>query len=270
MKLKIVDAIMYDAPHLVNNLGGTAWVGHIPFSFWLVAYLKPKILVELGTHGGASYFSFCDSILANKLSTSAYAVDNWKGDQNTGGYGADVFLSVNEYNENNFKKFSKLLKIDFDQAVSEFEDQSIDLLHLDGCHSYKAISHDFRTWLPKLAKNSIVLFHDTHEDRSEFGVKKFWNELKKDNPENCFEFDHCGGLGVYLTNLNSRQNSFSENFKANFELSSNIFSVYGKYLYHKITKRHSKLELSIQQIKEILTEIKLRDPILAGKLKNLL
>ena len=44
MKLKILDAIMYDAPHLVNNLGGTAWVGHIPFSFWLVAYLKPKTI----------------------------------------------------------------------------------------------------------------------------------------------------------------------------------------------------------------------------------
>src|SRR6185437_16416063 len=39
-----------------------AWDGHIPFAFWCVEQWKPRILVELGTHAGTSYFAFCQSI----------------------------------------------------------------------------------------------------------------------------------------------------------------------------------------------------------------
>ena len=58
----------------------SAWIGHIPFASWLITELKPKIFVELGTHTGASFLAFCQSIAENSLSTKAYAVDVWKGD----------------------------------------------------------------------------------------------------------------------------------------------------------------------------------------------
>ena len=32
----------------------TSWVPHIPFAFWLVDALRPRTVVELGTHTGNS------------------------------------------------------------------------------------------------------------------------------------------------------------------------------------------------------------------------
>ncbi|WP_342479224.1 class I SAM-dependent methyltransferase [Paenibacillus sp. FSL H7-0350] len=65
---------------------------------------------------------------------------------------------------------ASLLRMTFDEAVGTFEDNSIDLLHIDGLHTYEAIKHDYECWLPKLADNSVVLFHDITVRMDDFGV----------------------------------------------------------------------------------------------------
>ncbi|RMG22365.1 MAG: glycosyltransferase [Methanobacteriota archaeon] len=173
-----------------------SWVGHIPFASWIINELKPKIFVELGTHSGNSYFAFCQSIQENNLSTRAYAVDTWQGDEHAGFYGEEVFKGVNSYNKEHYNEFSTLLRMTFDEAVNEFQDGSIDLLHIDGLHTYAAVKHDFETWLPKLSSRAVVLFHDTVVKERGFGVYKFWDEVKGQYPG--FNFEHSHGLGVLL------------------------------------------------------------------------
>ena len=57
-----------------------SWVGHLPFAAWVINEVKPKIFVELGTHTGNSYFSFCQSVDESRLATNCYAVDTWQGE----------------------------------------------------------------------------------------------------------------------------------------------------------------------------------------------
>lgn len=61
-----------------------AWVGHIPFAIWLVENLRPEVVVELGTHKGNSFFSFCQSMKLNKINGKVYAIDLWEGDKHAG------------------------------------------------------------------------------------------------------------------------------------------------------------------------------------------
>jgi hypothetical protein len=170
-------------------------VGHLPFAAWLIQEVKPKIFVELGTHSGNSYFTFCQSVAASGIDTKCFAVDTWVGDEHAGNYQEDIFQKVNAHNENFYSKFSKLLRCTFDNALSSFADESIDLLHIDGLHTYEAVCHDFKTWLPKLAPGAIVIFHDIKVYEHGFGVHKLWQELQKGYPNNI-EFAHSHGLGV--------------------------------------------------------------------------
>jgi O-antigen biosynthesis protein len=172
-----------------------AWIGHLPFAAWVMQEISPKIFVELGTHTGNSYFSFCQSVSQAGISTKCYAVDTWQGDEHAGAYGDEIFVLVNAKNEERYSNFSKLLRMTFDDAVSYFSNESIDLLHIDGLHTYEAVRHDFESWLPKLAPGAVVLFHDTNVRERDFGVWKLWEELQA-RYHNNLEFVHSHGLGV--------------------------------------------------------------------------
>jgi hypothetical protein len=172
----------------------TAWVGHIPFAFWLIEALRPSVFVELGTHYGNSYFGFCQGVEKIALNTCCYAVDTWRGDDHAGHYGEEVFEQVSRHNQANYAGFSTLIRSTFDEALDHFEDGTVDLLHIDGLHSYEAVRHDFESWLPKLSERAVVLFHDTNVKSGSFGVGKYFHKLAEDHPS--FEFHHSNGLGV--------------------------------------------------------------------------
>lgn len=173
----------------------SAWHGHLPFAAWLTKNFKPAIIVELGSHWGHSYFTFCQAVKESSLTTQCYAVDTWQGDEHAGNYGDEVYAHANAHNKANYANFSNLLRMTFDEALNHIADSSVDLLHIDGLHTYEAVKHDFDTWLPKLAPGAVVLFHDTNVREREFGVWKLWEELKRRYPNNL-EFLHSHGLGV--------------------------------------------------------------------------
>jgi len=151
--------------------------------------------VELGTHWGESYFTFCQAVEEAGLSCLCYAVDHWLGDDHAGHYGEEVFDEVSEYNNRYYRQFSYLLRRSFDEALAQFADDSIDLLHIDGLHTYEAVSHDFRAWLPKVRSGGIILLHDICAKHEDFGVWRLWSEIKAEFSD-TFEFHHSWGLGV--------------------------------------------------------------------------
>lgn len=172
----------------------SAWMGHIPFAGWLTEATQPTIFVELGTHCGTSYLAFCQAVVANGLATRCFAVDTWEGDEHAGLYDESIYGQLHGYHATKYGAFSRLMRMTFDDAVNYFDDGSIDLLHIDGLHTYDAVRHDFETWLPKLSHRGVIIFHDTCVREREFGVWRFWAEISARYPS--FEFTHSHGLGV--------------------------------------------------------------------------
>ena len=117
--------------------GESAWTGHMPFAYDLVRFLRPSLLVELGTWSGDSFFTFCQSVADRALSTRCYAVDHWKGDDQAGEPEAQ-FARVQAYCSATYPVFACLMRTDF-AASGEFNNETIDLLHIDGSHIYQAV-----------------------------------------------------------------------------------------------------------------------------------
>lgn len=172
----------------------TAWAGHIPFAMFLISALRPDIFVELGAYRGVSYCAFCQAVKSLKCKTKCYAVDTWEGDEHAGPLEEGVLARLKVHHDPLYAGFSRLVQSTFDDALEHFADNSIDLLHIDGFHTFEAVQHDFETWKPKLSNRGIVIFHDTNVRDRDFGVWKFWDEIKREFPH--FEFLHSHGLGV--------------------------------------------------------------------------
>ncbi len=183
---------IFKVPDRLTEIPG--WHGHIPFALWVIEAVKPRLFVELGTHKGDSYSAFCQSVSELGLPTACYAVDSWEGDEHSGLYGDEIFAELSAYNQRKFGGFSTLLRMYFDNALSYFDDGTIDLLHVDGYHSYEAVKVDFDKWVSKLSSRGVVLFHDIVVRERDFGVWKFWDEVKTRYPS--IEFTHSNGLGV--------------------------------------------------------------------------
>jgi hypothetical protein len=171
-----------------------SWLEHVPFAFWLIDVLRPRVFVELGTHSGNSYAAFAQAVQHLGLDSAGYAIDTWKGDAQAGFYDESVFLDWKAYHDRRYSAFSTLVRSTFDDAAAHFADGSIDLLHIDGCHTAEAVSHDFDTWRSRMSDRGVVLMHDINVRELDFGAWQAWEQLKDTYPS--FEFLHGHGLGV--------------------------------------------------------------------------
>ena len=178
--------------NFLNNYYSSAWSGHFKFAMWLVNKYKPKVIVELGVDYGHSTFALSSEGIGN-----VYGIDSFEGD-NHAGYRDTLkilkdtkkyLLDVNLLLKDNIY----LIKGYFDDVYETFRND-IDILHIDGLHTYEAVSNDFNKWVTKTHDNSIILFHDVISFKDSVG--KFFNEI--DYPKTFFT--HSAGLGIVSKN----------------------------------------------------------------------
>lgn len=152
----------------------------------LVRNLRPTVIVEVGSAYGKSTCFFAAALQRNGKGT-LFSIDphsptNW----NDGNAAEDTFEIVhNRLRELRLAKFVEQMRMLSSQAIQSW-DKPIDLLLLDGSHTYEDVRADFLGFMPHIKNGGFVLFHDTmwgiHQDshwyRADQGVPKFVQELQ--------------------------------------------------------------------------------------------
>ncbi|MBB4198051.1 hypothetical protein GGD83_001844 [Rhodoblastus sphagnicola] len=171
----------------------SAWSRLIPVLFGIFAVARPRRFVELGVHNGMSFFAGCQVARHLQTETECVAVDSWVGDPHASFHDSSVF---DEFKRNLGRDYpdARFIQGMFSHARDCFDDGSIDLLHIDGYHTYDAVKDDFDTWLSKMSDTGIVIFHDINVHERNFGVWQFWRELRARYLGLAFMHSH--GLGV--------------------------------------------------------------------------
>ena len=142
----------------------------------LIYETHPKICVEIGVFGGSSIYPTA-SALKYLGAGVVHAIDPWAKDDCLEGYTPDDpnyqwwgKLDLDQV-YNNFKlmlnyysisPFCQVMRMTSKAALSHFENESIDILHIDGNHTEQVALADAEMYLPKVKMGGYIWFDDVN------------------------------------------------------------------------------------------------------------
>jgi len=116
-----------------------------------------------------------------------------------------LFREISDYMPRTIRRRPSSCAKNFDEAVHDFADGSIDLpAHRRHPHLRRPSRTTSTRGSRRCRRRGVVLFHDVKRERGEhgacrarkFGVRRFFDSVKDRYPH--FDFDHCWGLGVLV------------------------------------------------------------------------
>jgi predicted O-methyltransferase YrrM len=176
----------------------------------IVAALRPRVVLEIGTAGGGTLFLFTR---AADPDAKIISID-LPGGPFGGGYP--------KWKTPLYKSFSKegqkiyLIRRDSHdpQTLEEVKrilgDEKVDFLFIDGDHTYEGVKRDFEIYSPLVREGGIIAFHDIVPGPPENvgGVPEFWNKIKTRYRHLEIVRDWSqGGFGIGVIYMTQRQSS---------------------------------------------------------------
>lgn len=165
----------------------SAWRGHRNLARWIMQRLCPRTVVDLGVDYGFSTLSFASYARDLGLDTTVYGVDTFEGEAHAGE--RNTYQHVVDLGTELGLSNLELIKGYFSEVARSWT-RPIDVLHIDGLHTYEAVSEDFYTWVRFVSDGGLILMHDTCVPH--FGVRRLFDEI--DLPK--LNFRIWNGLGV--------------------------------------------------------------------------
>jgi len=159
---------------------------------------KISVIVEIGTADSGTHLLLSELVKSQKTMVAIDLEIRNRKSLSAINYNNDnrLYIEGSSHSEGTHSQLSSLLK-----------KKKIDLLFIDGDHSYEGVKKDFELYKSSVSKNGIIAFHDIVPDSfSRTGIKtssyvgevpQFWNEIKKKYKYKEFiESDDQDGCGI--------------------------------------------------------------------------
>lgn len=199
---------------LTKPIGGWLSAQEGVFLFKLASRLPAgAVIVEIGSYKGKSTIWLASGI-SNQPESLVYAIDPHKGSsERKGEYG-----KINTLPEfmNNVKKaglgnFVQPIACESEKAAKSF-DKKIDLLFIDGSHTFEAAKNDFVLWSQRLKPDGWVVMHDATVLSGPWKVAKKYIFLSREYRDTGMLGSMVFGRHVPLGNLFDQIIGLGKNF----------------------------------------------------------
>lgn len=171
----------------------------------IVDQMKPKVMIEIGTHNGGTLFLFSRVVSEQAVIISIDFPDARFG----GGYTVWRTPLYKAFKLTQQKLY--LLRADshktetLNRVKDILKGREVDFVFIDGDHSYDGVKKDFEMYSSLVRKGGKMSFHDVlHHGEAGCEVGKFWNQLKqhgyKYNEIIADKNQGWGGIGVLEMN----------------------------------------------------------------------
>jgi predicted O-methyltransferase YrrM len=178
---RLLDHSKADEINFLSGLGDSSYL-----LYGLVRSMKPEVCVEIGSARGRSA-CFIGMALKENGRGKLFAIDPHRQTSWNDLESNDTF----EIMKTNLAAIHVTNQVEIVRMTSEEAargwSRQIDMIFIDGDHSYEGIKRDWELFLPYLTNFGVVIFHDTIWDlrpdprwsRSDMGVPRFVDELRQ-------------------------------------------------------------------------------------------
>ena len=183
-------------------LGAMQKPSEITAFYELVAPMKLKTVVEIGTASGGVFWGLCQLAASDAKVVSI----DLPGGPFGGGYTAEEERKFHLFGKKGQQLFFLKMDSHRKETLSKLREiigrAKIDLLVIDGDHTYDGVKADWEMYSPLVKGGGVVMFHDIchHPTIPECQVERFWKEIKQTGRKTVEYIDEAdrnwGGIGV--------------------------------------------------------------------------
>lgn len=187
-------------------------------------FIIPNILnkknYNVGVEIGVLRGEFSKTIL-NNWGGKLYMVDVWRNienyvDKNNHSEIEKIYSDCIE-NTSEFAHRSFMLRMDSNEAVNLFNDNSLDFVYIDANHSYDGVLNDLKLWYPKVKEGGLISGHD-------YLLTDWYNGEFLENQKDKNIYFNNEYLGIF--GVNSAVDDFTREHNININLTAEYFATW--------------------------------------------
>lgn len=170
-------------------------LGFIYYS--LARVLLPKNVLVVGSCKGFTLICFAIALKENGFGKITL-IDAGYGKKDQNGWGGIGFWKDARAVERFLKDWRiKDITTIIAKRTQEVDlSEKIDILYIDADHSYEGVKHDFEKFSKLVEKDGFVIMHDVICERSGFGVKRYFKEIKASGGWEALAIPRDAGAGI--------------------------------------------------------------------------
>lgn len=134
-------------------------------------------IVEIGSYHGKSAVNLAYSVRKHGKSAKIYCVDTWRNENIEFAKDVDVYQHFLD-NTVQFRDDITTLRGRSEEVGAAWDRGPIDVLFVDGDHSFEGVTADIRAWVPRVKTGGLLLFHDSDLEGVRRGINECANLLR--------------------------------------------------------------------------------------------